>query len=245
MIRVNVDADRFLAGLTAAQRGTGFATTVAMTRTGKAVAAALGRETRTAFDRPTRTTINAFYSQPATKGLAAATVGVKDFLPKGTPASKYLQAQVFGGVRAQKRSERSLSRAGLMGNRGFWVPGPGVRLNAYGNVPGSVVTRILSGVKASSDATQNITASSRRTNLSARRAERFFVPRPGSGLAPGVWMERGVGRRLVPALLFVPSVSYSKRFDFFELGRRFTLAQFPLELSRAIGEGFNQPRQAG
>lgn len=241
MITVSVDDDRFLAGLTAAQRGTGFASIVALTRTAKIVTAALNKSTQGAFDRPVPMTQRAVDWEPATRGLPVITVFLKDYLPKGTPPAKYLRAQIEGGTRRQKRSERSLASAGKMGNRGFWVPGPGMKLNAYGNVPGPMMTRILSAVKASSDPTQNITQRSRKTNLSARRGEHYFVPPAGSKLAPGVWRQYASGR-LVPVLFFVPTVTYRKRWDFFGMGARFTRATFPGELGKAIGEGWNRPR---
>ena len=242
MLTVNVNADRLIASLGEAQRAHGFAAVVAMTRTGQRVVKGLSEHVSRIFDRPTPTTVNAFFSQPATKSLAAVTVGIKDFLPKGTPAAKYLQAQIFGGVRAQKRSERALMRAGVMGNRGFWVPGPGVKLNAYGNVAGATITRILSALRASPDPTQNVTASSARKNLSARQGVRFFLAGPGSRLAPGVWQAAARGRRLVPVLLFVTSAGYRPRFRFFEVGPQLAQSIFPEELAIAIGQGFNRPR---
>ena len=243
-LAINVNDEQWLAGLTDAQRGRGFASVVAVRRTGQAVAKAMKKEVVVAFDRPTPATKNAFYS--SARGLprrqASTWVGVKDFFPKGTPASQYLRPQVFGGPREQKRSERALAAAGLMGNRGFWVPGPGVRLNVFGNVTGPTMTRILSAVRASRDATQNITGLSRNRNVSARRGERFFVPRIGSRLPPGVWKVSGKRRKLTPVLFFVASVGYRKRFDFFGIGRRLTLRRFPVELRAAIEEEFNLPR---
>jgi hypothetical protein len=73
---------------------------------------------------------------------------------KGTPASKFLAPEIYGGQRGQKRSERALTRYAppdvkrAMGNRGYWVPGPGLTLNAYGNVSGSTMVQILSDLKA-------------------------------------------------------------------------------------------------
>lgn len=49
--------------------------------------------------------------------------------------------EIEGGRRGQKRSERILAQmAGLPG--GYWVPGPGVKLDAYGNARGSTITQI-------------------------------------------------------------------------------------------------------
>lgn len=247
MLTISVNAARLMAGLSAAQKGTGFAATVALTRTARAVTPAFGREVTRVFDRPTPTTQNAFYWQPATKDRTVLTIGIKDFLPKGTAAAKYLLAEIEGGSRRLKRSERQLSRSGIMGNRGFWVPGAGLRLNAYGNVTGPQMVRILSAVKAFGEEGYlgNVTARSKRRTVSARAGERYFVPRPGSGLAPGVWLEKGSGkrRRIVPILLFVPTVSYRKRFDFFGLGERLVRMRYPQELRQAIAEGWNLPKR--
>lgn len=232
----------FLKALTEAERGVGFAKVVALTRTARATAAFLGEETGRVFDRPTPFTRNAFWWRPATPDRSAFDVGVKDFAGKGVAAAKYLRAEIFGGARRMKRSEIALGRLGR--GQGFWVPGPGIKLDAYGNVPGALLRRIISDVKADSEVgyLANRTGRSRARNRNYR-AERYFVPSPSSPLHPGVWVERPRGsRKIMPALLFVGAPHYRKRFDFFGRGMKFATERFPVELAEAIREGWHLPK---
>lgn len=236
MLTVLDNVPQFLSALDKAHKAVGFARVVALTRTARASAGFLSDETRRVFDRPTRYTVEGFWWRPATADRTSFEVGVKDF--GVVTAAKFLRAQIFGGERRQKRSEVAMGR--LMGNSGFWVPGPGVKLDQHGNVPGGTIRRILSDLQVSGD--QNRTARSRRRNKRYRE-ERYFVPHPRSGLAPGVWVERPPGsRQIAPALLFVAGARYERRFDFFGRGMGFAEARFPIELAQAMREGWHLPR---
>ncbi len=240
MLQITDNIPAFLKALAVHENAVGFARTVALTRTARATAGFLGRETQRVFDRPTRWTVNSFWWRPATADRSVFEVGVKDFAGKGVPASRYLLAEIMGGTRRKKRSEVALGR--LSGQRDFWVPGPGIRLDAYGNVPGGTMRRILSDLQVAGD--QSRTVASRRRNA-RHKAERYFVPPPGSRLAPGVWVERPAGsRRIMPALLFVSSTRYRKRFDFFGRGMGFAAERFPIELAEALRQGWHLPRSA-
>lgn len=245
MIVIEDNLSLFLNTLEEARRQYQFAAIVAATRTAKATVPFLSGVTQRVFDRPTPFTVNAFWFRSATNANPVAEVGIKDFASKGTPAIKYLRAEIFGGTRRQKRSEKAFARTALSGNRGFWVPGPGVTLDAYGNVPGSVIRRILSDVRADGEVGYLANRTARSVKRNKRyRAERYFVPTLASGLAPGVWVERPRGsRRIMPALLFVTGVSYTRRFDFFGEGMGFARLQFPIELERAVRERWHLPKQ--
>ncbi|WP_342640925.1 hypothetical protein [Rhodoligotrophos ferricapiens] len=218
-----VDPSRTLADMTKAEKNIRFGIARGLTQTAQAAHRDLVKGARAAFDRPTKATLDAFYIRPATRELLEAEVGVKDELAgfaKGTPASKFLAPHIFGGGRRQKRSERALSIAGLMGNKGFLVPGSGMKLNQYGNIPGSTMVRILADLRAAETTAgyqMNRTAASQKRNRNYRR-ERYFVPPPGSKLTPGVYRRRG--GKIAPVLIFVPDVQYHKRFDFFGIVSR-------------------------
>lgn len=202
----------------------------------------LRAEMEKVFDRPTRFTLNGMFVQQATRVRLEAAVFFKDFAPKGTPAGKYLLAQVEGGTRRQKRSERAFALAGLSGNRGFWVPGSGAPLDAYGNISGPMMVRILAEVKAFGEVgyTANKTAASAKRNKRYRKFNYFVAP-PGGHLAPGVWKREG--REVTPILIFVEAVDYRKRFDFFGKGETFAKLRFPIEIDNALRRVFK--RQAG
>ncbi len=238
MLAITLNATSFKAGLLKAQRDIDFAKVVALTRSAKATAEMLSGEARRVFDRPTPFTINAFYTRPATMAQPQAEVGIKDQAPKGTPAAKYLLAQIEGGTRRQKRGERALQRAGMFGN-GFLVPAMGIKLNAYGNIPGPTMVRILSDVKASGEQgfTANRTARSTKRNRNYK-AERYFVARPGdpdtAHLKPGIWVKRG--GRILPALIYISRVTYRPRLDFYGKGRTFAAQRYLEEFRRALAQ---------
>jgi len=231
----------------AAGEKVGFAKTVALTRTAKKTATEfLPAETRRVFDRPTPFTQNAFYWRPATVKREVFEVGVKDMATRGTPASRYLAPEVFGGNRSQKRSERAFTTYApahirrAFGNRGYWVPGPGAPRDAYGNVRGSFVSKVMSAIKAQHDPLQNETA---RSAARKRRkgAEKYFVIDPKGGRAPGIWTRKG--GQMLPVFLFIHAPHYRRRFDFFGRGMAYAERQFVEELERAFSEGFGREKR--
>lgn len=244
MIEITSTLGPFLRALERAGNAVGFAKTVALTRTAKATATEfLPAEAQRSFDRPTRTTLNAFYYKPATARREEFIVGIKDQAPKGTPASRYLAPEILGGQRGQKRSERALTNYApsavrrALGNRGYWVPGPGAPRDAYGNVPGSFVVRVLSALRAQADPLQNATERSRKRR---KVREEFFVLKPHGGGAPGIWVRRR--GTILPVFLFVHATHYRQRFDFFGKGMAFAEQRFVIELERALAEGFGRPK---
>ena len=169
------------------------------------------------FDRPTKFTLNAFYTQKAGPKRLTATVGIRDFAGKGTPAWKYLQPQIEGGTRRMKRFERAL--APLSGGQ-YIVPGRGAKLDAYGNISRGQVAQILSRLSASNDPTQNMTdkttARLKKKGLIAKGAKSdYFVARSkrGNRRPLGVYQLIGPGQ-VQPVLVFTQkSPTYKKRFN--------------------------------
>lgn len=165
------------------------------------------------FDRPTRFTLNSLFMKPATKRDLVAMVYFKEGFGS-IPAWRYLGPQVEGGGRKKKSHERAFERAGILQSHEFIVPGKGVKLDAFGNMRGGEITRILSALGANPDPLSNSTSRSRKRNA---RVRRYFVLR-GHGQAPdGVYERKGTG--IVPVMVFVSAPRYEKRFPFFETAR--------------------------
>lgn len=163
------------------------------------------------FDRPTPFTLNSPVIRPATKDNLSAKVFIRDEATKGTPPSKYLSPEVFGGARNQKRSEVAISR--YIGQNVYVVPATGV-LNQYGNISAGEIQKVLASLGVSDYAQKAIAAKRGRTL--AERGITYFVGRPGGGRLPyGVYMRQG--RKLKPILLIIPRPSYKPRFPFFEV----------------------------
>ncbi len=112
---------------------------------------------------------------------------------------------------------------------GYWAPGAAGPLDTHGNIPGGVITRILSAAKASSDPMQNETARSKKRRVGRSQ----YVPiKSGGKLAPGVYVREG--RSLRPVLRFVAQPSYSKRFAFYEVGERTIRETLPKHFRAAL-----------
>ncbi|GGC68466.1 hypothetical protein [Chelatococcus reniformis] len=188
---------------------------------------------RSVFDRPTRFTLNALAVRPSTK---ADPFRGELYFKEGfgsIPAWKYLGPQVEGGPRRHKRFERLLQRAGIMNADEFVVPSKRLQLDAYGNIPGSLLTRILSALSAQSDRMQNTTAKSRKRK--PKRNMDYVVFRGHNAGAPdGVYLRKP--NFAVPVLLFVRSPSYRKRFPYYETARR----ALPPAFARHFAVGFQR-----
>jgi hypothetical protein len=152
-----------------------------------------------------------------TRGLIVRGQGLEvnigfELFPVGKSPAEIIYPHVEGGGRSMKRSETYL--------RSYWTPGKGVKINQYGNIPGSLITQILSQLGKFPEVgyLANVTARSKKRK--AGRIRNFFIVGPGNkGLHAGVW-ERLSGGRVKPILIFIDSPSYKKRFKFYEVVKR-------------------------
>lgn len=195
-----------------------FATAVALTRTAKDVHAELGHEMRRVFERPTPFTLKShFWVSAKAKDLdnQSSRVGIKDFAGKGTPAEKYLRAQVFGGERDQKRFEKWMG--GASGGRNLYlVPGPGAKLDSFGNVRRGVYVKVMSALKTHPDPLAHRTATSRKRN---KRLQEFFIGEPrGVGRSKGIYERKR--KKISLLFIFATKPRYKKRYKFYEVGEK-------------------------
>jgi hypothetical protein len=123
---------------------------------------------------------------------------------------EWLGVQIKGGVTAgPRRSERILQNAGILPRDTVWVPARGVGLDAYGNLKGGVIARMLM------DLGQNPYARTRTKNFA------LIGPR---GNPVGVITK--VGDSWYPFLFFVPRATYRARYDFYGRADREVAARF-------------------
>ncbi len=201
-----------------------FAAVYAATLTARDVA----KEERTlmmqVFDRPTDYVLNALQVRPATLATPVAKVEFREFAGKGTPAKRFLNPNIHGGGRALKSTERQLGGQ-------YYVPGLDLKRDGYGNVPGSVYRRILSHLKASTNADANVSGSKR--SKSKRKADAFFKTKKG-------YVLQRIGKHdLKVAFVPIRAPVYRKRFPFYEKAETVVANRFPpnfvTALERAIG----------
>lgn len=169
---------------------------------------------KSTFSNPTKFTINAVYAKPATKKDPSAKVGLNDWTPKGRGAGRYLQPQITGGQREDKRSEWLLRQKGLLPSGYQMVPSRSLKLNKFGNITAAHMNKILSGLNAQFDSKQN----SAFSNRSKVRGQ-YFVAKINGTL--GIWQRKGrKGRGIKPVFIFVKKPTYKKRFDWEDVVER-------------------------
>ncbi|HEB94322.1 MAG TPA: hypothetical protein ENI94_12855 [Gammaproteobacteria bacterium] len=191
------------------------------------------KEMQSVFKNPTPWTLNSTRVTYARKNSPQAVVWLKDEAPKGTPATKYLAPQIFGGRRNIKRFELALQHAGVMPTGWVSTPGQGAKLDRYGNMSRGQIVQIMSWFQAHSAAgyTANTTAEGKRRRWRGTRKRRGYAyfavnpQRPNEKtrhLQPGIYMRinTAFGSAIKPVLIFAPSASYSKRYRFFGVAER-------------------------
>lgn len=206
------------------------------------------------FDKPTQLTRKAPLIQKATKERPYATVFLREEAAKGAPPAKYLLAQVLGGMRRPKAFENRLREKGILPAGMFAVPGKGIDLDAYGNLPGSRINQILSQLKARFDTQQNEsdTSAGRRRRREAKKGERrgdyFAVTgRKANHLPLGVYqrVSTGFGGAIKSVLAFVKPPTYRVRYDIFNLAKGVYEQQFPFHFERELAKAVQTSKFRG
>lgn len=202
---------------------------------------------------------NAFGSGFKSSGGEAAAVMIKG--PgdaTGTiPQQSVLRANILGGRRRLKQSERSLQASRLLPAGYFVVPGRSARLDTFGNISRGEILRILAYLRAL--VAERGGARPRKAALTDRRRDRlragtrnrsgfrmFVVPvGDRSGLPPGVYEEQLASRRFTgPAgrprqlLRFTRDVQYRRRFNFWAELQQHAAQTMPRELDRIVASMF-------
>lgn len=170
-------------------------------------------------------TVNAWYvRKKASKNDLTASVGWSDYLAnkRGHAAEYYLSQHWAGGSRKQKAFESRLQRAGLLPAGMVTVPGKAasdLRLtDGKGNIKGSSLVSILSGLGAFTESGYSANASGRKlSKIRAASRRVYWAGKPGPNTPNGIWMidekyKSGRGR-LRPVMIFVNRASYQKRLD--------------------------------
>ena len=224
----------------------------AMTKTAQEIKRAERASMEQSFDRPTPWVLNSLYMQRATKDKPEARVWLKDEAGKGTPASKILQAQIDGGARRQKRSEKALQRIGVLPSGWVAVPTRHAKKDGYGNMDRGQLVQILSALEAFGEQgyKANSTIRSRKARWKGNakkgiRGHEYFAIGPGSkGLPPGIYMRKNYSsdeRQKVahlrrdgakPIMIFAPKASYTVRLRFFDIAQEV--------IDRDLNRNFNE-----
>lgn len=195
-------------------------------------------EMRKVFDRPTPYVLNGLNVIPARDSdvLAGGGEAVVDWKPgsAGTIATgKILRAQIEGGARALKRFERVI---GLPANR-IAVPGKWAELDAYGNLSKGQLTKILSYLRLFGEQGYRANRTNRQSR-GTRRAEEYFIIRPGAEhavLSPGIYrVDHSQGGAPLLIIAFVRAANYRQRFNPVAVARRIITANATTTWQQAL-----------
>lgn len=202
-----------------------FATKLALTWTAKEGQKAGEKRIKQALHMPISRTQKSFFIQAATKQTLTAKVFLKDYYAKGTAPSSYLTI-LTGGPRPSKRSEGALRSRGLLGKGQYIVPN-GIKLNKNGNVTGSMMTKILSGIKGHRDRLQD-------SKVSPYFVVNDSVPSLGKSELPnGIYRKMARGVKLLFNIVdHAPRIR--KRFDFDKLMAKTAKKQLNKQMVKAL-----------
>jgi hypothetical protein len=170
-----------------------FAASLALNRIAVNMRDQLRETMKTTFQNPVPFTLNSLYIKASNKSNLEIEVGLKEFAPKGNPASKYLLPQIKGGPAYDTRFQKSLQYKQLLAPGMYAVPTQSdyIRRNQYGNVMPSQYTEILYSLRAFRD--QSAFSFTRHANKKKNTTEYFAVTttrRTKTGyLYPGIYRQ--------------------------------------------------------
>lgn len=154
MFRVEVQGlDAIKRRIASLPRQVRYAAAQALNDTGFQARADLAQEARRVFDRPTPFIQRSPWFNRAEPSKLAITIYPRDPGGKAVDPADVLRAEVQGGARKFKRSERAFQRIGILPPGQILQPAPWVLADAkmgdgYGNVRGSFMVRLLSYFQA-------------------------------------------------------------------------------------------------
>lgn len=218
-----------------------YAVALALTETAKGGRLEVQREMDRVFDRPTPYAKRGVVYDRATKqNLTAAVVVTGDRTKGGLPATAFLGPQIEGGLRSHKAFERQLIQRGLMDSRMVAVPATRAPLDRYGNMTQGFLNKVMADLQIDyrgAGATRVRSDQSLKRNKNYRKA-RYFVPKKGSHLYPGVYQRNPSDNSIFPVILFIPSKGYKVRLHLQDVVARYVAANihqnFELAFTRAV-----------
>jgi len=173
----------------------------------------------------------------------------------GAPGVSYLWWQINGGANRQlKRFERALQASGHMPQGWYAMPAAGARIDGYGNIsPGQIVqilSQLRSGTEKKGSKRHLARGDDRKAQNSRRKAygraggQYIAVTKPTKGLKPGIYLVAGqdLGARkgyrsqgyVKPVLIFVRSVAYARRYDYFGVGQSVAMRELSGQIEAAM-----------
>jgi len=226
-----------------------FAASLALNRIAVDMRDQLRETMKTTFRKPVPFTLNSLYIKASTKKNLEIEVGLKEFAPKGNPASKYLLPQIKGGPAYDTRFQKSLRYKQLLQPGMYAIPTQSdyIRRNQYRNMMPSQYTEILYSLRAFRD--QSAFSFNRHANKKKNTTEYFAVTttrRTKTGyLYPGIYRQNvDPGYEKDRAIFWfqrgIPEGKAS--FPLTKIGRDFANQNWDQQFGRALAEAISTRR---
>lgn len=209
-----------------------FALSQTLNDAGFAVRTAWRDEMPKVFQNPTAWTLNAVLIRKATKQDPSVEVFLRNELGDAIPPAQYLQFEVRGGARRPKRSEVLLRAAGVLGPGEFTVPAKTAQLDAFGNLPSSTYTAILSDTQSLFEEKDRSTVESRgkrsRRRAISKRSIYFYNSERRGSLPRGIYRrtQTGFGSAIEGVLMIVGQPTYTPIYNVFALANQVFAREF-------------------
>ena len=121
------------------------------------------------------------------------------------------------------------------GSSSYYVPGEFADLDQYGNIPGSVISKILTQLKLRRDASQNASGSQR--SKAKRKSQAFFLRGNIVFLRVREYPAKGDREdQTKPYLFLINAPRYKPILPFFDVGPEVMDQNIATEFSKAIDE---------
>ena len=220
-LQVQTNLPSVAKSISSVNRQAKFAGRLALNDAGFKIREGLGRYAAQVFDKPVNATIKAGLVKKAPVWGSAKQITTQVYLRNemsgGVPPGRYLQAQIRGGGRNDKSSEKRLHDTVIYTKkwgaqqilpRGWQTIVHKDYQNSKGNITKGMIQKIMADLRAFHDPAQ-----SRADGVKGR----FFVIHPSwniKGMTPGIYERKG--KRMKIVLIFKPrkSINYTPRYNF-------------------------------
>jgi hypothetical protein len=222
-----------------------FATALALTRTAQAaqrhITAGLPRIFRDPVER-TRHAVRIVMTDRHTPiSQMKAVVYIADRSARGATPQQYLAAEILGGPRRDKASERVLRSAGILPEGEQTVVASGAPKNARGVLNGAAMRAILNA--ASGKATPDAKKRAAKLKLAhVQTGTAYFVATRKGGGKQGIFRVVSKGA-VAPVLWFVRDARYAMRLPFDALAEAESARAFFGEMGKAVRVALATARQ--
>ena len=245
----------FVAATREGARQAPYAAATMLTRLAGDVRGRLQRRLPEVFDRPVDFTIRGVFMRGASRDKLEAEVFFPDSQDeRGRQRREYMRPGARGATRRnQKKTEFLLTRIGVLPPGWVTAPGKGAKLDAHGNIPGSVYRQIINVLQIRYNRPKPVSGRSQKAAQRLGVDALFFAVAPGPNqlakgggwLPPGVWRHLP-GRRITQILKFVKKASYRQRLRVVDEAKQVVGAQAARrwsEASASIRARFSQGRR--